>query len=160
VTPVIEAATTDDIDELARLRHQLYDEYGEAELGLGEYGPVFAAFARAALADPDWRVWVARDDGRLVASTWLRVVPRIPRPDAGDVAHPIGYLTNMYVEAGYRNGGLGSRLLGTAIAQARDEGFQLLICWPAPGEAAVRFYRRAGFRGDHAVMVLSLREGH
>jgi GNAT superfamily N-acetyltransferase len=51
-------------------------------------------------------------------------------------------------------------MLGTAIAWAREEGMQLLICWPAPGEGAVRFYRRVGFAGDHSVMVLKLREGH
>jgi GNAT superfamily N-acetyltransferase len=160
VTRTIEPATPDDIDELGRLRHQLYDEYGEADLGPAEYAPIFADFARAALADPDWRAWVAREGGRLVASTWLRLVPRIPRPQAGDAVHPMGYLTSMYVEPEHRNGGLGSRMLGAVIAWAREEGVQLLICWPAPGDDAVRFYRRAGFTGDHTVMVLPLREGH
>ena len=160
MTPVIEPATPGDVEELARLRYQLYDDYGEADVGLTAYLPAFATFAGAALADPDWRAWVARDGDRLVASTWLRVVPRIPRPDGNESAHPMGYLTSMYVEPGHRNAGLGSRMLATAITWARDQGLQLLVCWPAPGDDAVRFYRRAGFVGDRTAMVLSLREGH
>ena len=159
MTPVIEPATLDDVEELARLRHQLYDEYGEADVGAAEYLPVFAEFARAALDDRDWRAWVARDDGRVVATTWLRLVPRIPRPQASGAAHAMGYLTNMYVEHSHRGGGLGTRMLGAVIDWAREEGVPMLLCWPAPGDAAVRFYRRAGFTGDHSVMVLPLREG-
>ena len=40
----IEPAGPQDVDALARLRHALYDEYGEADVPLADYLPTFRAF--------------------------------------------------------------------------------------------------------------------
>lgn len=152
----IELASPDDIDELARLRHALYDEYGEADIPLADYLPAFRAFASRALADPRWRAWVAREGGRIVATMWIEVVERIPQPIRTGGGRPIGYLTNAYVDPGHRNEGLGTRMLTEIRDWAHAEGVGTVLCWPAPGEDAERFYARAGFGRAGGPMTLNL----
>jgi GNAT superfamily N-acetyltransferase len=155
VPAAIELASPDDIDELARLRHALYDEYGDADLPLTAYLPAFRTFALSALTDRRWRAWVAREDGRIVATMWIQVVERVPQPiGAGDGT--IGYLTNAFVEPRHRNQGLGTRMLTEIREWARAEGVGTILCWPAPGEDAERFYARAGFGRGGGPMTLNL----
>lgn len=154
--PAIELASPEDIDELARLRHALYDEYGEADLHFSEYLPAFRAFVSRALADRRWRAWVAREQGRIVGTMWIQIVERVPQPIGARGSRPIGYLTNAYVEPGHRNEGLGSRMLREICAWAQAEGIGEILCWPAPGEDAERFYARAGFDRGGGPMTLDL----
>jgi GNAT superfamily N-acetyltransferase len=144
----IRSATLDDVAALARLRWQLYTEDApDAAESAEAYQRRFERFAREAMADPDWRVWVAEDDaGTVVGAMWRFRVPRIPQPDRGEPA-PLGYLTNVYVEPAHRDGGLGSRMLGEVIDASRAEGFSLIVTWPS--DRSNPFYERAGFaRGD------------
>jgi GNAT superfamily N-acetyltransferase len=153
---VIDLASSEDVDELARLRHALYDEYGDADLPFTQYLPAFRAFAVTALADRRWRAWVAREDGRIVATMWMQVVERVPQPIGAGGGRPIGYLTNAYVDRQHRNEGLGSRMLTEIRDWAQAEGVGTILCWPAPGEDAERFYARAGFGRDGGPMTLNL----
>jgi hypothetical protein len=102
MTPTIRPATLEDVDELARLRFQLYTEYTPSIAEPFEaYHERFAPFAREALADPErWRAWAAEQDERLVGAMWLQTVPRVPAPGRND-PRPIGYLTNAYVEPAF-----------------------------------------------------------
>jgi GNAT superfamily N-acetyltransferase len=156
VPPVVDLASPEDIDELARLRHALYDEYGDADLPFTEYLPAFREFASRALADQRWRAWVARQEGCIVATMWMEVVERIPQPIGAGGGRPIGYLTNAYVEPGHRNEGLGTRMLTEIREWAQAEGVGTILCWPAPGEHAERFYERAGFGRDGGPLTLDL----
>ncbi len=109
---VVRPATGEDVDELARLRWQLYAEDDPAvEESFADYRERFVRFATIALEDDDWRAWVAEDGGRIVGALWRHRTPRIPQPGRGDPA-PLAYVTNVYVEPAYRNTGLGARLLG------------------------------------------------
>lgn len=137
-------AMLDDVDELARLRFQLYMEH---EPSIAEpfeaYHERFAAFARDALADPNrWRAWAAEQGGRLVGAMWLQTVPRVPAPGREDPSS-IGYLTNAYVEPAFRGQGLGSAMLAEVVAYCETNAFELIVAWPA--DDAYRFYERAGF---------------
>lgn len=95
---IVRPAAGDDVDELARLRWQLYAEDDPA---VGEsfedYRERFVRFATTALEDENWRAWVAEDGGRIVAALWRHRTPRIPQPGRGDPA-PLAYITNVYVE--------------------------------------------------------------
>jgi Acetyltransferase (GNAT) domain len=72
----IRLATADDVDELARLRWQLYAEDGPEMTGsFEEYRTRFLRFAREALAGDDWRAWVAMDGDRLVGFSLAMVWP-------------------------------------------------------------------------------------
>jgi GNAT superfamily N-acetyltransferase len=144
MTPAIRRATLDDVEELARLRFQLYTEYTPSIAEPFEaYRERFVAFAREALADTDrWHAWAADDEGRLIGAMWLQTVPRVPAPGRDD-PRPIGYLTNAYVEPSLRGQGLGSALLAEVLAHCSTNGYELIVAWPA--EDAFAFYERSGF---------------
>jgi GNAT superfamily N-acetyltransferase len=152
--PVIRPGTTDDAPELARLRWQLYTEYEpDIDEPFDVYRDRFVAFATEILARPDWRVWVAEEDGGLVATMWVQSVPRVPAPGRREPS-PMAYLTNCYVEPPLRSHGLGSRMLAGLIDDCRSEGFELMFTFPA--DPAYGFYERAGFerRADPLVHAL------
>jgi GNAT superfamily N-acetyltransferase len=152
--PEIGPATLAHVDELARLRWQLYTESVEAVPEDREtYRGRFSAFAREALADDRWRAWVAGPPDSLVGALWRFTVPRVPQPGRGD-AQPLAYITNVYVEPAVRNGGLGGRLLAHAIDASRAEGFSLAMVWPS--DRSIPFYERAGFERLADPLVLDL----
>jgi len=142
VTATIRFATPADIDELARLRWQLYSEHGSRGEPFDAYVERFRAFSRDAFARDDWRAWCAEADGRLVAAVWLQTVPRVPAPGRRDPS-PIGYLTNMYVEPDHRSHGLGTLMVRELITHCAAGGFEVVIAFPA--DDAYGFYKRNGF---------------
>ncbi len=138
----VRQATLADASELARLRWDFSpDEVAASGQPFAEFAAGFAEFLRDALAGDGWAIWVAERDGRLVANVYVRLVPKVPRP--GRLGAVYGYVTNVYVEPDARNQGIGSAVLGAAIAWARERRLEFLIVWPA--EESVRFYERAGF---------------
>jgi GNAT superfamily N-acetyltransferase len=142
VTASIRSATPADIDELARLRWQLYSEREPHDEPFEAYIQRFGTFARDAFVRDDWRAWCAEANGRLVAAVWLHIVPRVPAPGHGD-PRSIGYLTNMYVEPEHRSKGLGSRMVQELISHCEASGFELVLTFPA--DEAYGFYERNGF---------------
>ena len=145
---VVRLARGTDANELARLRWIFTEEDGESELEpLEPFRERFRAFFHAALESGRWTVWVAERDQRLVGTLSLQLVARVPRPNGDDA--PIGYITNVYVDAAERNSGIGRRLLDTAMAYAEEHGAETLVLWPS--EASIRFYERAGFRKSTAL---------
>ena len=152
--PNIGLATLADVEELARLRWQLYTEdVATIEEPYAVYVERFAAFAGEALADERWRVWIAEDMGRLVGAAWRFTVPRVPQPGRGE-PRPLAYVTNLYVEPGYRNQELGTKLLERAVEASRAEGFSLVMVWP--NDRSAPFYERAGFDRPADPLVLDL----
>lgn len=141
----IRLAVLGDVDELTRLRWEFRMEAGTpSSLTRAAFEDEMRSFASDALADgTTWRVWVAQDADRLVGCVWLQLVERVPHPDLPRWTRPIAYLTNMFVEPGRRDGGLGRRLLDVALAFAREREVDGVILWPSP--RSVPFYERAGF---------------
>jgi GNAT superfamily N-acetyltransferase len=151
--PTFGFAVLEDIPELARLRYELYAEQEDGVVEPADgYRERFAPFATQALASQDWRAWVARDGDRLVGAMWLQTVHRVPVP--GKRAGPIGYLTNVYVEPGYRDVGVGAGLLAGVTAWCRQERFSAVIVWPT--ERSRPFYGRAGFTRPDEPLVIEL----
>ena len=138
----VRAATFEDITELARLRWHLYTERGPHDEPYEAYVERFAAFAREALARPEWHAWLAESEGRVIGAMWLQSVPRVPSPGRGD-PRPIGYLTNAYVEPEHRSQGVGSRLVTSVIDHCEATDHVLMVAWPA--DDAYAFYERHGF---------------
>lgn len=141
----IREAGIGDVDELARLRWEFRLETGTpSSLTRAAFEAEMRGFAREALAEGSpWRVWVAEDAGRVVGCVWLQLVERVPHPDLPRWGRPIAYLTNMYVEPGRRDRGLGRRLLDVALAFAHEREVDGVVLWPS--QRSVPFYERAGF---------------
>ena len=154
--PRLRAATPNDTDELARLRWEFRVEHGTpVSRTFDEFLDEFRAFVSEVLAGGSpWRAWVAERDDRLVGCLWLQLVEKVPHPSRGRWERPIGYVTNVYVEPGLRNDGLGARLMDAALAFARDREVSEVVVWPSP--RSVSFYERAGFGSEEAPLLLDL----
>ncbi len=87
--------------------------------------------------------WLAELDGEPAGMVSLFEYRRMPRPGSPNSCW--GYLGNMFVRAGMRNGGIGSALLETVTAEADRRGYVRLSL--SPSEDAVALYQRFGF-GD------------
>lgn len=137
----VRRAESKDASELARLRWEFRPE-DQPNQGLDEFSREFERwFAEASTSD--WMAAVADDgSGALVGCVFLRSVSKVPNPGARDRAW--GYVTNSYVAPAHRGRGVGGRLLEVVMAAARERGHEFLIVWP--GEEALSFYVRAGFR--------------
>ena len=146
----VRRASDDDVERLAALRWRFSAEFHEAVEPLDTFSPRFSEFARRALNDPRWAVWVAEADGTLVGNVWMELVERVPRPHS--LRRFIGYVTNVYVIPGQRSSGVGGRLVQAAIRWGRESDCEVLVLWPS--EASVRFYERGGFQSARGVMEL------
>ena len=87
-----------------------------------------------------WRAWVAEQDGRVVGQIWLQVLSKLPNPAEERERH--AYISNVYVTPAAR-GGLGSKLLQTAIDWASANDIDRLVLWPTVRSRSM--YRRHGF---------------
>jgi GNAT superfamily N-acetyltransferase len=145
MTHRIRPAMPDDAAELARLRWEFRIEVGTpATRSRAAFDAEMESFAREVLGgDGAWRAWVADEGGRLLGCVWLRLVEKVPHPSRSRHERPIAYVTNMYVEPGRRDGGLGRELLDVAVAFAREAGADGVLLWPS--ERSLPFYERAGF---------------
>lgn len=149
----VRRATRADGVELARLRWEFTAEDGEAPTEpLDAFASSFTQTWAGFWASGRWRVWVAEAGGRLIGCVWMEWVDKVPRPRPRP--NSIGYVTNVYVSPAWRNGGIGSRLLGAAIDDARRVGHAQLFLWPT--ERSRPFYARAGFAPSTEVQELSL----
>jgi GNAT superfamily N-acetyltransferase len=152
----IRPATTEDADELARLRWEFRIESGTpASLARDAFDAEMRAFVGSALADgAPWRAWVVADDDRLVGCVWLHLVEKVPHPGRARWERPIAYVTSMYVEPERRNGGLGRELIDAAIGFARAREVDGVVLWPSPRSRP--FYERAGFGGQGGPLWLGI----
>jgi GNAT superfamily N-acetyltransferase len=87
-----------------------------------------------------WRAWVAEQGGRVVGQIWLQVLSKLPNPAEERERH--AYISNVYVTPTAR-GGLGSKLLQTAIDWASANDIDRVVLWPTVRSRSM--YQRHGF---------------
>jgi GNAT superfamily N-acetyltransferase len=101
------------------------------------------------LARGAWRAWVAAQDGRIVGQIWLQVLSKLPNP--ADELEQHAYISNVYVTPSAR-GGIGTRLLRTALDWARSNRIDRVVLWPTARSRTM--YERHGFRANGDVLEL------
>jgi GNAT superfamily N-acetyltransferase len=96
-------------------------------------------------ADDNNDIYVAEDDGRLVASLQLTIIPGLT---FGGV--PRAQVEAVRVASSHRGSGIGRQLIGHVAGGARERGAGLmqLMC-EKRRERAHRFYESLGFAGTH-----------
>lgn len=108
-----------------------------------------------------FRAWVqaqdrvfllALDDGRPVGMGNVTFFRRMPAPGASPSCW--AYLGNVFVVSRARGAGIGGRLVGAAVARAREEAAVRLVT--SPSEASRSLYRRHGFGAADGLLVLPL----
>lgn len=147
----IRAATAADATALAGLRWEFRAGRDPAVESREEFIARCAEWMRRELtAGAPWRAWVAVRDSRIIGQVWLDTIQKIPNPIAERERH--AYLSNLYVQPDER-GGIGVRLLETALAWTAANGVDRVVLWPSEG--SVSLYLRHGFKREGDVMELT-----
>jgi GNAT superfamily N-acetyltransferase len=119
----------------------------------GSYAdPRYAAAFAAIDADPAHRLIVAESDGEIVGTLQISIIPGLP-----NFGLARGLLENVHVRPDQRGKGLGTAMMGWAIAYCRERGCGLvqLTSNKARSEAH-RFYEALGFVKSHEGFKLRL----
>jgi GNAT superfamily N-acetyltransferase len=93
------------------------------------------------LNDPKIHCLVAEQDGELVGSCTLVIIPNLTRG-----ARPYGLIENVVTHAGYRKQGIGAAILQQALRIAWEAGcYKAMLMTGSKREEVHRFYEKAGF---------------
>ena len=96
-------------------------------------------------ADPLQHLLVADDDGRIVGTVHLILIPHLSRS-----CKPSGLLESMVVDEAYRRKGVGAALLREAERLALEAGcYKLALSSNLARRGAHRFYSRLGWKRTH-----------
>ena len=139
--PALRSAVPDDAPALARLRFAFRADLEpptEAEEDfLARCTPWMA---RRLAAGGPWRCWIA-GGAEPVGTVWLQLLEKLPNPVAEPEWH--GYVSSLFVRPDARGAGLGTRLLGAALAECDRRGCDAVVLWPTPRSRSL--YLRHGF---------------
>ena len=146
----IRPATPADARVLAELRW----EFRAAKTPPTETRDAFVArcaeWMGAELQRSTWRAWVAEENGRVVGQIWLQLLSKLPNPAEERERH--AYISNVYVTPAAR-GGVGTRLLQTAIDWTRGNEVDRVVLWPTARSRSM--YQRHGFVANGGVLELT-----
>ena len=151
----IRQANLKDAQALARMRWNLrmHDSPVDPDV-YAEFEAVFTEFLNDALTNGRWLIWVAEQDGAVIAQIYVQIIRKVPRP--GALYQCFGYITNVYALPDYRNQGIGSQLMEHVLAWAKAQELEFVILWPS--ERSVPYYERLGFERPDDVLLLTLED--
>ena len=146
---MIRAAAPSDAAASAGLRrHWCLERHGTAPDTEEGFEARFTEWYAGQLASGS-RAWLAYEGAEPVGMLVMFVHERMPEP--GRDAGCWGYVGNVFVLPQLRDAGTGRRLLEAALDHADAHGFARVVLNPSP--RSVPFYERAGFVGDHPLLV-------
>jgi ribosomal protein S18 acetylase RimI-like enzyme len=138
---VIRRATAADARELARLRWVFRAELVEPTESEAEFVARAGSWMADRLGtDPRWLCWVAEQGTAIVGTLWLHQIEKLPNPVDEPEDH--AYITSVYVLPEHR-GGLGGRLMETALAWCHEADVDAVLLWPSGRSRSL--YERYGF---------------
>ncbi len=146
---IFRTATEDDLPALVALLAD--DVIGAAREGAAGDDAYRAAFAAIA-ADPRNHLVVADVGGEVAGTLQLTFIPGLSRMGAERAQ-----IEAVRVAAAHRGRGLGRRMIGWAVDQARARGCRLVQLTSDKRRAdAIRFYESLGFAATHEGLKLPL----
>jgi GNAT superfamily N-acetyltransferase len=96
------------------------------------------------LSSPALCLFVLEQDGVVVATTYLNVIPNITRS-----ASPYAVIENVVVEKSRRGTGLGKQIMAGTLRAAWDAGcYKAMLMTGSRKPATHAFYRACGFSAD------------
>jgi GNAT superfamily N-acetyltransferase len=139
----VRAATEADLPRLLELLDQIDDSMYSKRDDAGQAARL--SVFRNIAADPRQHLLVADDDGRIVGTVHLIVIPHLGRS-----CKPSGLLESMVVDEAYRRKGVGAALLREAQRLALEAGcYKLALSSNLARRGAHRFYSRLGWKRSH-----------
>ncbi len=136
-------ARAGDFAALLRLLDEMDDSMyrGRGDAGENEVRTLYEAI----LADPDQRLLVAEDGGRIVGSAHVMVLRHLGRSLSRSAV-----VEGVVVDAAYRRRGVGAALMRAAADAAREAGcYKLALTSNVARSGAHRFYSRLGWKRTH-----------
>ena len=132
----VREATRVDLQDVLRLYAQPDFDDGHV-LDDGEAEALFAQFA----SYPDYKIYVAEVEGRVVGSFALLVMLNL-----GHRGAPSAIIEDVVVDPQWQGRGLGAKMMKAAMALAREKGcYKLVLSSNAKRVRAHAFYERLGF---------------
>jgi GNAT superfamily N-acetyltransferase len=132
------AAGPEDFEAVLALYRQLHPDDPEVAGGPGE-----AAFERI-IATPGMHLFLLELDGRVVATTYLNVIPNLTRG-----ASPYAVIENVIVEERWRGTGLGKQIMASTLEAAWSAGcYKAMLMTGSRRASTHAFYRACGFSPD------------
>ena len=140
----IRDAALDDLPRVVALLQELsLDEPREQS-----EGPLLESYVSAfhhIEANPRHRLLVAEDEGRVVGTVTLMIVPNLSYR-----GQPWAHVDNVAVDRASRSKGIGEALMRYTVEEARRAGcYKLSLTSNKRRAEAHRFYRRLGFSASH-----------
>lgn len=135
---MIREITENDLDGLLQLYTQLHDNpIPEKTAGLSKlWGKI--------LADPNHRIIVAVEDGKIVSSCVCMIIPNLTHEQ-----RPYAFVENVVTDKEYRKRGLATACLDYAKKIAEGENcYKLMLLTGSKEESTLNFYRRAGYNSN------------
>lgn len=113
----------------------------------------YASFLGSLLDSPDDLVLVAEQDGVVAGYLWAALEPLSWKELRG----PAGFVHDLAVTDEARQGGVGTKLMESAVEWLRERGAPRVILWTAASnERARALFRRMGFRETMTEMTMEL----
>lgn len=134
---IIRPAEQDDITDVLRLYAQ--PDFDDGKL-LDEYSAraLYDRFSQY----PDYKIYIAELDGRIVGSFALLVMLNL-----GHLGAPSAIVEDVVVDPGMQGQGIGQVMMEAAMQLAREKGcYKLVLSSNARRTDAHRFYDRLGFK--------------
>lgn len=133
----IRIASASDYEQLLRLYRQLNPEDPAA-------GTAVKQAFDTILQSSALKLVVAEEDGRLIGSCYLNVIPNMTR-----AGKPYALIENVITDAGYRNKGIGKAVMNFAVDLAERAGCYKVMLMTGRKDSAVHaFYISCGFSKD------------
>ena len=96
------------------------------------------------LENPGYRILVLEQDGRLISSCTLLIIPNLTHHQ-----RPYALVENVVTHPDYRGRGCATAVLDYARALARQAGcYKIMLLTGSKRESTLSFYRHAGYRDD------------
>jgi GNAT superfamily N-acetyltransferase len=118
----------------------LYRQLNPGDPDLPDAASAFDVVRRA----PGMRLFVTEEDGRVVATAYLNVIPNLTRGGA-----PYAVIENVVVDETLRGRGIGKRLMAATVREAWAAGcYKIMLMTGSRNPATHAFYRSCGFSPD------------
>lgn len=96
------------------------------------------------IADPGLHIIVLEVGGRIVATTYLNVIPNVTRSAA-----PYAVVENVVVDAAVRGAGFGKQIMASTLLTAWEAGcYKVMLMTGSEEPSTYAFYRSCGFDGQ------------
>ncbi|QFF99178.1 N-acetyltransferase [Psychrobacillus glaciei] len=99
-------------------------------------------FLVKALDSETWFIWVAEENSKIVSHIYIELIQKVPRP--GRITNPFAFMTNVYTVEGFRNKGIGSKLITTINEWVERKKYEFIIVWPS--DDSIDYYKRNGYK--------------